>query len=112
MPMKYKAQTSSKNATMENKPVEWADLFPEMEAHATKDPRVFQTPFKIVSKGSGLMDGIKQKTYFCCIVGGNCYGVEVFRQMAVRADKECTEAFEKVKIAADYYETHGKWPIN
>lgn len=90
---------------------QWADVFPEIRSRPTNDPRIFQTPFHTVQKPrDGILNGVKQKTYFACVVGGSCYGVDVYRQQAVNADKECQEAFFRVKLAADYFEQNGQWP--
>lgn len=94
-------------------PVQWADYFPQMKALPTSDRRVFMTPFEKVSSphtGSLSLEGTKRKTYFCCIIGGNCFGVDVLRPIAVNSATECTEAFEKVKFAADFYEQNNRWP--
>lgn len=92
---------------------EFADYFPQMEAYNTPDSRVFMTEFEKVSSkktGSLILEGTKRKTYFCCIVGGDCYGVDVLRPLAVKSELECKEALDKVITAADYYEKNGLWP--
>ena len=95
---------------MKEEIAQWADIFPEVKAYPTKDRRVFQTKFERVSEGDGLLQGAKKKTYFACVVGGNCYGVDVLRPIAVNSLKECEEAYFKVKAAADYFEQNGTWP--
>lgn len=86
---------------------QFADFFPELDYHTTHDPRVFQTNFKKINK-----QGDKMKKYFCCILGADCYGVEVIRPSAGNAAKACDQAFADVIFAADYYEKNGTWPIN
>lgn len=90
---------------------QWADVFPEIRSHPTQDSRIFQTPFATVQENTlGILDGVKKKTYFACIVGGDCYGVDVYRQQAISAKHECEQAYFKVKTAVDFYEQHGYWP--
>lgn len=83
---------------------EWADIFPGMDSQATDDPRIFCTKWKKTSPKE------KTKKYFCCIVGGNCYGVDVIRPLATHTDQACEEAYFKVKLAADYFEKNEEWP--
>ncbi len=94
----------------EKEEIAWASIFPQMDAHPTQDPRIFQTTWE---KQATTTYPIKKKTYFCCVSekeGNNCYGIEVIRQWAVDATKECHSAFAKVKAAAYYFEEHGVWP--
>lgn len=102
-----KTSTTS-TTTSPTSQAKWANYFPETEAIPTEDPRIFLQDWKHVS-GSG-MQIIKKRQYFACIIGGDCYGVEVFKEWAVDATPQCTTAFTKVKAAADYKETHGTWP--
>lgn len=95
---------------MTEKMGQWADVMPNIKNIATKDPRIFETPWeKVYDK----KDSSKKKTYFACVVGvdgNNCYGVDVIRPWAYKADRECKEAFNKVKLAVYHYEDCGEWP--
>lgn len=102
----------------DKKEVKWADHFPElgMDMLPTKDSRVYQSDWK--KKGGTViapLSGTKAKQYICCIVNPqgdepNCYGVTVYRQMAVNATKNCEDALRMVQEAANYYEAHHTWP--
>lgn len=92
--------------------VEWADIFLEIKAKPTQDPRIFQTDFERIEKGKDRMTSLYKKTYFCCVVGADCYGVDVIRHWATKSDEERKRAFLKAQFAADYYESAGKWPEN
>lgn len=88
--------------------IEWATIFPLMgEVQATNDPRIFHTKF---IPDSNKKKASKTKSYFCYIIGKDGYKVDVTRQWAKDAVKECDEAYFKVKAAADFYESHGEWP--
>jgi len=85
----------------------WADIFPQIKNAATTDPRIFKTPWEKVDKDT------KKRTYFACMVGidgNNCYGVDVVRPYWSKAERECKEAFNKVKLAVYHYEDTGQWP--
>lgn len=84
---------------------QWADLFPGMNSMSTKDPRVFCTRWT-----KRKTDGHKEKKYFCCVVGRDCYGVDVIKPWATDSKEAEEEAYFKVKLAADYYEANGSWP--
>lgn len=86
---------------------QWADVFPHIKNAATSDPRIFETPWEKIdeSKNSG-----KKKTYFACVVGKDCYGVEIVKPWAAHAKNECQNAFAKMKRAVYYYEENGEWP--
>ncbi|MDE2101548.1 MAG: hypothetical protein KGL39_30160 [Patescibacteria group bacterium] len=87
----------------------WADTFPGMGAMKTQDERVFETKWKKVNKDDAQSPKIK--IIFCCIVGGNCFGVDVIKPWAT-ADSylEETKALGRVIDAANYYEREGMWP--
>lgn len=98
---------------MTKKDIEWATHFPNMDAHPTKDPRIFQTPWKKEGTDNYSLNGVKKKLFFCGVAdtgGNNCYGVEVVRKLGVDATKECHSAFAKVKVAIYDYEDKGVWP--
>lgn len=94
----------------------WADFFPEISKYTkTTDPRVFTTPWKkdtkiIRAQGKRGPVKIKTKSYFCCTLEGQCYGVEIEKGWAQETKKEEREALARVIQAADYYETHSAWP--
>lgn len=91
---------------------QWADIFPELDAHPTKDPRVFQTEWETMEKDPHMQGGLKKKRYFACVVNGTCYGVDVFKELYARdVAKAKEEAFREVLGAIDWYDEHGQWPI-
>lgn len=92
------------------KKVIWADYFPQMPSKATDDPRIFETEWKKVAQGNFVVDGTKHKKVFACVVGGDCYGVDVWRELAYDAKAEIKVARDKVAKACDYYEEHETWP--
>lgn len=94
---------------MSMEPVTFADVFPEIKAFPTRDPRVFQTKWETLEQDQFGLKGVKTKKYFTCIVGKDCYGVDVYRNKGVNATEECEKAYFKVKYAADYYELAGNW---
>lgn len=88
--------------------ITWADTFPLMEPYyATNDPRIFHTKFV---PESNAKKANKIRTYFCYVINGNGYKVDVIREWAKHTEKECEEAYFKVKAAADYFESNGQWP--
>lgn len=104
----------------EIKQVRWASDFPGIgfEVLATQDQRIFQSDW-IKHKGTPIapMSGTKSKQFFCCIIDDrlrsdepNCYGITVYKGMAVNATRNCEEALGKVQEAANYYEQHSTWP--
>jgi hypothetical protein len=93
--------------------MKFADYFPQLDAHSTKDSRIFQTKWERNTRHPGL-NTQKTKTYFCCTLGveGSCWGIDVVRPLGTDAQDQCEEAFKKVIWAADYYEIHDKWPTS
>lgn len=86
---------------------QFADLFPGMKSMSTKDPRVFCTPWK---KRHENGEPVKERKYFCCVVGKDCFGVDIIKPWATNSEVKEKEAFESVVFAADYYEANGSWP--
>lgn len=84
---------------------QWGDLFPQLRNSSTSDPRIFQTPWEKFDK-----TGAKKKTFFACVVGADCYGVDVIKPWAKEDKPALKSAMARMKRACYYYETNGEWP--
>lgn len=87
-----------------NKIAQWADVFPNLRNSATEDPRIFQTPW------IKQIDKSKKKTFFACVVGADCYGVDVIKPWAKEDKSALKSAMAKMKRACYTYQETGQWP--
>lgn len=84
---------------------QWADLFPHMPGNkATLDPRVFKTRWEKEGRTT------KKRTYFACVVGGTCYGVDVMKPYYADTKVQERKAYGDVVSACNFFEDNGRWP--
>lgn len=89
----------------DEKIAQWADVFPNLRNSATEDKRIFQTLWIKYDK-----TGAKKKTFFACVVGADCYGVDVIKPWAKEDKAALKSAMLKMKRACYTYQETGEWP--